>query len=115
MGRLFFDLDGTVAQFYRSADCLERVYERGYFGGLAEYPNVSEAIRRIIDDGNIEVYSLSACIDSPYCFDEKQAWLDRHFPALPTANRIFVPVGSDKSELVPEGIQPADVLLDDYN
>ena len=32
--RIFVDMDGTVARFYEADDCLERMYEVGFFANL---------------------------------------------------------------------------------
>ena len=34
---IWFDMDGTLAKFYEHNDCLERMYEKGYFMGLNAY------------------------------------------------------------------------------
>ena len=40
--------------------------------------------------------------------------MDKQLPGIPEDHRIFVPHLADKSDYVPGGIQPTDVLLDDY-
>ncbi|MFT8889666.1 MAG: hypothetical protein ABF904_12720 [Ethanoligenens sp.] len=112
--RLFVDLDGTLAVF-RHVDTLETLYERGYFLNLAPHQNVVEAVKKLIQSKEAEVFVLSAFLsDSPYALTEKNIWLDKHIPEIDTAHRIFLPCGEDKKAHIPGGVRPDDFLLDDY-
>lgn len=116
---LFVDMDGTVAQFYYKKNCLEKMYEQGYFQSLPPYA-ISKAIDTFAKrDSCVNVYILSACVDSEYCEQEKRAWLSRNMPNINPNNLIFTMVGESKLEVVKEliGEQINDyinILLDDY-
>lgn len=112
--RLFVDMDGTLAVFH-PVDTLETLYEPGYFSGLEPQGNVLDAVRLLLDNDDLEVYVLSAVLsDSKYAQTEKNEWLDRYLPEIDQEHRIFLPCGADKKDYVPSGIDPEDVLLDDY-
>ncbi|MFT9076319.1 5' nucleotidase, NT5C type [Ethanoligenens sp.] len=112
--RLFVDMDGTLAVF-RPVNTLETLYERGYFLNLSPHQNVVEAVKKLIQSKEAEVFVLSAFLsDSPHALTEKNIWLDKHLPEIDTAHRIFLPCGEDKKEHIPGGIRPDDFLLDDY-
>jgi Uncharacterized protein conserved in bacteria len=113
--RLFVDMDGTLATFY-PVEKLEILYEEGYFRNLAPIQNVVDAVKEIIlEDPEIEVHILSAYLtDSPYALKEKNEWLDEHLPELEKENRIFLPCGEDKKQVIPGGARENDFLLDDY-
>ena len=113
--RMFVDMDGTLAVFH-PVECLETLYEPGYFQNLEPLENVVEAVRKIVwGHPEIEVYVLSAVLsDSRYALEEKNAWLDRYLPEIDADHRIFPPCGENKLEYVPDGICGTDYLLDDY-
>ena len=53
--------------------------------------------------------------DFPFAKDEKNYWLDKYLPEIDQAHRIFTVVGRKKTDYIPGGVQPTDILLDDYN
>lgn len=115
---LFVDMDGTLAKFYYKKDYLERMYEKGYFENLPTY-----AIAKHIDDlakqdTCVEVYILSACINSEYCETEKVAWLLKHMPNVKIDNYIFTKVGESKVAKIVKQVENVNdmvnILLDDY-
>lgn len=131
--RLFVDMDGTLAEwrnihfdFENPEDiCLETLLKKldevlylpGYFRTLKPYENVLQAIRDIIDDGEIDVYILS-CYKAPKNgvnpMLEKNNWLDHYLPEIDDNHRIFVPDGHNKTVYIPGGLKENDYLLDDY-
>lgn len=116
--RLFVDMDGTLARFHDEVQYLERMYEPNFFKNLKPFLGAVETIREIMRvHPNWEVYILSAAIsgDPPGCEKQKNAWLDMHLPEIDRAHRLFPPIGTDKSMMIPGGIQGTDILLDDYN
>lgn len=114
--RLFIDMDGTLVRFHDRSNYLEKMYEQNFFTGLQPFGNLVKAVKYLEKDyPQAELFTLSACIDSPFCLKEKNDWLDCFLPEIDTAHRVFVPFGADKSQSVPGGIQPTDYLLDDYN
>lgn len=115
---LFVDMDGTMAKFYYKKDYLEKMYEQGYFENLPLY-----AIAKKIDafakvDTCVNVYILSACVNSPYCEQEKVAWLLKNMPNINPKNFIFTKVGESKKQkvaLTVDNMQDyVNILLDDY-
>ena len=99
MTRLFFDIDGVLAEFREAKDFSE-LLQKGYFLGLKPQTEPLKALWAVIKE-------------SPYALEEKQAWLDEFIPD--TVQRQFCWCGEDKSLAVPGGIQPGDILIDDYN
>jgi 5'(3')-deoxyribonucleotidase len=115
---LFVDMDGTVAKFYYKKDCLEKMYEQGYFENLPLY-----AIAKKIDafaklDTCVNVYILSACVNSPYCEQEKTEWLLKNMPNINPKNFIFTKVGESKAQKIALTVDSIEnyinILLDDY-
>lgn len=117
---IFFDMDGTLAKFYYHPQCLERMWEEGYFRNLKPYKLV-EYVKRLIAAG-CECAILSACIDSPYCEQEKRAWLKEYLPEIPEANYIFTKTGENKAEAARKYMESLGIwrtgenllLVDDY-
>jgi 5'(3')-deoxyribonucleotidase len=113
MTRLFFDIDGVLAEFREAGDFSE-LLQQGYFLHLKPQEEPLKALWALAADPDFEVHTLSAVIkESPYALAEKQAWLDEFIPD--TVKRQFCWCGEDKSLAVPGGIQPGDILIDDYN
>lgn len=116
--RLFVDMDGTLARFHDEVQYLERMYEPGFFRDLKPFRSAVETIREFMQQHpDVEVYILSSAIPGypPGCEQQKQAWLDKYLPEIGRAHRLFPEMGTDKSTVIPGGIRPTDVLLDDYN
>lgn len=114
--RLFVDMDGTIAKFYYHKECLEKMYEKGYFANLKPYP-IYKTIKQIAKrSASVEVFILSACIESPYCEQEKIAWLNKYLPEIDKDHRIMVKVGENKADYIPsdDGQDCYNILLDDY-
>ena len=115
---LFVDMDGTIAKFYYKKDYLERMYEQGYFENLPLYA-IAKQINEFADkDTCVNVYILSACINSPYCEQEKVAWLLKNMPNINPKNFIFTKVGENKvlkaKTIVENFDECINILLDDY-
>lgn len=115
---LFVDMDGTVAKFYYKKNYLEKMYEQGYFENLPLY-----AIAKHIDafaklDTCVNIYILSACINSPYCEQEKVAWLLKNMPNINPKNFLFTKVGESKAQKIALSVDNIEnyinILLDDY-
>lgn len=113
MTRVFFDMDGVVAE-YREVP-LEELYKKGYFAELQPCEECIGALALLAADPQIEVHTLSAVLpESKYALDEKKEWFDRYLKQY-GITPIFMLCGESKREKVPGGILPTDVLIDDYN
>lgn len=112
--RLFVDMDGTLAKFSFVPN--DTLYQKGYFKNLEPIESVLSAVKQIQkSDNGIDVYTMSAYLsDSNYALEEKNQWLDEHFPELDKEHRVFVPCGENKKDYLPDGIQESDFLLDDF-
>lgn len=114
---LFLDMDGTLAKFYANPNYMEKMFEPNYFATLKPYAIV-DTIKEIIKEMPIvKVMVLSACVDTDYCEEEKQTWLDHYLPEIPQENRAFCKVGEDKTDLARllVGKDDINILLDDYS
>ena len=63
--RIFVDMDGTVARFYEADDCLEKMYEKGFFANLRPYQKMIKMLEKLNEKG-YEIYILSACVGAQY-------------------------------------------------
>lgn len=116
---LFVDMDGTLAKFYYKKNYLEKMYEKGYFENLPLYAmaNKIDAFAQL--DSCVNVYILSACINSPYCEQEKVAWLLKNMPNINPKNFLFTKVGESKvqkiiNDINIDNVNCLNILLDDY-
>lgn len=96
---LFVDMDGTLVT-WKQAACFEELLQENYFRDLPPYKEVVDAINWLNSTyPEIDVHILSAYMpENPYSVNEKNEWLDTYLPAIPKANRIFVPCGISKAE-----------------
>ena len=117
MYRFIFDMDNTLADF-NGGGGLEKMYEKGFFKNLLPYP---KAVRLLtaISKTNIEIFILSACIDSPHCKPEKMQWIKQYFPFIKEDNIILMEVGKNKAiefiKATETIIEVDDLLFDDYH
>lgn len=113
---LFLDMDGTLAKFYANPNYLEKMYEQGYFENLKPYAIVNTIKEIIAEMPIVNVYVLSACVDTEYCEEEKNRWLDKYLPELPINHRLYVKVGENKTQLAKlvTHTDAINLLLDDY-
>jgi len=119
--RIFFDMDDTLVDFSSKllyGGSIDVAFNEGFYFNLKPLPFLSE-INKLASMCPENVYILSACVDSPYCVDEKIAWLKKYLPAAFKGNVIFTKVGQDKALMVKEKIgEPIgkyDILVDDYS
>ena len=49
--KIFIDMDGTIARFYEADDCLEKMYEPGFFKDLKPYKKAIKLINKLHDKG----------------------------------------------------------------
>ena len=115
---LFVDMDGTIAKFYYKKNCLEKMYEQGYFAKLPLYSMATQLNNFAEKDTCVNVYILSACIDSKYCEQEKVEWLLKYMPNISPTHFIFTKVGESKvlkaKTIVENFDECINILLDDY-
>ena len=115
---LFVDMDGTLAKFYYKKNCLEKMYEKGYFATLPFYSMAMRLDKFAEKDTCVKVFILSACIDSEYCEQEKVEWLLKYMPNINPTNFIFTQVGESKVLKARDKVENFDecinILLDDY-
>lgn len=116
---LFIDMDGTVAKFYYKKNYLEKMYEQGYFANLPPYAITKQINDFANKETCVNVYILSACVDSQYCKQEKTEWLLKNIPNIDPRNFIFTKVGESKvqkivSNINIDNVNCINILLDDY-
>ena len=116
---LFVDMDGTIAKFYYKKNYLEKMYEQGYFEHLPAYTIAKHLNEFVKQDTCVNVFILSACIDSEYCEQEKIAWLLKNMPNINPKNFIFTKIGESKAQKIINNVEIDNVnclniLLDDY-
>lgn len=116
MKNLFVDMDGTTAQFYEEENCLERMFETGYFSNLKPYESCVAAINELAKNENVKITVLSACI-TPQSRIEKAEWCEKYFGKQ--IGTMFCDVGVSKAEHVEKvfgrKLTKDDFLLDDYS
>lgn len=113
---IFVDMDGTLAKFYYHKKCLEKMYEREYFLRLKPY-KIVDYIRKLVRKGKQEIYILSACINSPYCKEEKWLWVQEFLPEIDDDHIILCNTGENKAKIAARYRTGNEnmILLDDYS
>lgn len=126
---LFVDMDGTLAhwrspgeeytlcghtRYFHSDD----IKEKGYFKELPPNEMVVSAIKNMIkDDNGLDVYILSSVLpvcENPAAFYEKQYWLKKYLPEIPSDRYVFIPNGRSKIDFLNLELTDCNILLDDY-
>lgn len=94
----FIDMDGTIAEWRTGCDGQIRL--PGYFRSLKPtsfLPPVREFASK-----HHQVYILSGYLTGCQALQDKQGWMDEHFPEIPRERRLFVPCGISKADFVME-------------
>ena len=112
MTRVFFDMDGVLAEWNTSAS-IEEVASPGYFRNRVPMVQMLDAAKRLIESGEVEVYILSAVYLNVYSNLDKYKWLKSYLPEVNDDNIIFVPYGEPKVNYI-DSPTTEDVLVDDY-
>ena len=112
--RVFIDMDGTLTKFNTNATP-DMLTHPGYFAALQPQQSIIDAAKELIKNPNLEIYVLSAALDTPTAVKEKNEWLDQYLPEVDAAHRLFPRNGTDKTLAVPQGVRQSDILLDDYS
>ena len=113
--KIFFDLDGTLADFEGSGG-ITSMWKKGFFQNLEAYPKGLEIAKSLQKNG-LDVYILSACIKGKYCKSEKMEWIEKNLPFIPKQNIYLIPYGTSKAEYIESLYGKIDknyVLFDDY-
>lgn len=107
---IYVDMDGTLAEWQWVGP--DTFTKKGYYSSLPCNESMVEATKHLIKKG-CNVYILSAVLNDNHSKDDKNKWLDKYLPEIPSENRIFVPYGDCKDDYVEH--ESGDVLVDDYN
>lgn len=108
--RVFFDMDGVVAEFNKKAT-MEEVFSEGYFKGLNPMQS-SIDIAKALQDKGYEVFILSKSRGDK--ISEKIEWLKEYMPFIKPENICFVPLNGEKKNFI-YAPRESDILIDDYN
>lgn len=113
--KLFIDMDDTIAKFIgderlnfvplvpKHTDYPE-MHKEGFFLNQKPINGALDAVNKIIDSDQYEVYILSVPLySSPHSYSEKVIWIQKHFPKL--SGKIILT--QDK------GLILGDILIDD--
>lgn len=110
--KIFFDMDGVLAKWqWVGPDTLALP---GYFKGLTPDESAIGAAKILSVSISTEMYVLSAVMND-VAKAEKGEWLDKYVPFIPKQNRVFVPYGTDKSNIISKKETDLCVLVDDFN
>lgn len=118
---LCFDMDGTLADLYATADWLEklRAYDPAPYAEAEPLVNM-RALARMLNARQREGYRLTVISwlskESTPAYDEavteaKLEWLAKHLPSVHWDEINIVPYGTPKSNFCADGMQ--NVLFDD--
>lgn len=117
MKRVYFDLDGTLAE-WRYVTALQELQQKDYFFRLKPTNLVPLANSLAKRDG-IETLILSQYLPDTYALEDKNRWCDAYVPAIDRKHRVFVPCGVGKPEYIREALRRPlngdDILIDDYS
>ena len=110
---IFFDMDGTLAEWETAAH-IDEVMAPGYFQHRRPMGSMIQAAKKLMDMGH-PVYITSKVISGTTAVEDKNIWLDRHFPQIKKENRFFIPYENKDKNAIPleGGVRPYYVLIDD--
>lgn len=96
--KVFFDMDGVLAEFNKNAS-FEELWEPGYFFNRPAMVNMVEALTMLIESDIGEcVYIRSAVLPNGFAAKEKEEWIHKYLPQLSNDHIQFVECGSSKAE-----------------
>lgn len=118
MKGIWFDMDGTIADFYGVTDWLTAIHNfetRPYdvAKGIGNLAHIARLLNKVQALGyTVNIISWTAKVDNPAYHkavtEAKKAWLAKHLPAVKWNKIMIVPYGTNKKE-----ITKGDILFDD--
>lgn len=112
----FVDMDGTIAEWRPGTDSQLRL--PGYYRNLRPTGFLPSLKAFAAEYGR--VYILSSYLTGCQALQDKQEWMDEHFPEIDRKQRLFVPYGACKADFVKEQfgldvLTEEMVLFDDFS
>ena len=115
MGRIFINVDNTLARTRQALDTFERLYEPRFFSSLSPYANMVDAVNEIIEREKTDVFFVTNAPREIDCFEERKSWIFKYFPKVSSDNIVTYPTELDMVAYIPLGVMPDDILVADYN
>jgi 5'(3')-deoxyribonucleotidase len=78
---------GQALPLHLSSTVRAYVNERGFFRDIKVMPGSQEVVKALME--HYDVYIASAAMEFKYSLEDKQAWLEEHFPFISWTNIIF--------------------------
>lgn len=108
---IYVDMDGVLADFNGEPDGVNRFRtEQGFFRKLKPLKKNAKALRKLIADGNYNIFILSASPNAAADGD-KIAWLKKHRIKLADGHIILCRNGEKKVDFM---VTADGILFDDY-
>lgn len=117
MKRVYFDLDGTLAEWKTTAT-MQELQQKNYFFFLKP-TKLARLANCLAKRNEIEVMILSQYLTGTPALKDKNRWCDLYIPNIDQEHRIFVPCGDGKAEVIQKSLgrplNKEDILIDDYS